>query len=149
MRRLLVLLLACIAGISCNKKDIEPITGYDSRININGIRFNGIGIADGITGYLTREYLVSTDSTPVNEKYVDSFNITSNGYNQEFHFNTPSKAIKCNLQLRLRIYNGSATSATVSELVYYKDKEIIFAETPLEMSGTTDFFSSETHIVTF
>lgn len=150
MKRVLAFLVGSLCLVACGKKELDPITGYNSEIQINSIDLSNVSLGTtGVMGYLKREYLIATDTTPVTEKYIDSFEVVSNGHNQQFHFNTSSKAIKCDMQVTIKVLGGTASSVTASSFFYYKDKATAFAATPLGFSGSGSSFSSAIHTVTF
>lgn len=144
------MLLACYLVLaSCNDKDIEPVTGYNSKIEINNITLTGIGMGASVTGYLSREYIIATDTTPLTQHYTDSFEVEGNGYNQTFHFNTPSKATTCNMQVKFKVWGSTASTVSVASFYYYKDESTVFAKTPLEISGEGRDFHSDILTVDF
>lgn len=144
-------LLMVVIVSSCKKDDLDPISGFNSKLDINVIAMEGLSGLAEVRGVLSREYILTTDTStdPVTDFYVDTFAINGNGHSQNFHFNTPSNATKCNVQVKILISDEiKATSAKIGAIIYSRDKSALLSDENVTLSGTnTSTFNSKIYAV--
>lgn len=118
-----VLIAAPVILLSaCSKDKLTPSLGLNSNLKMKNIKVAGFSgnSAAYIQGYAAFSFVKTDDAN--NAKLdtvvvVDTFNLpTTNGYDQNFNFNTPANSKYLNLDISFYLSNGVATAVTFDNI---------------------------------
>lgn len=136
MKKTGLLIAAVILMASCSKDDVEPVTGYNSHIQFDGIQIYNLLIADSVKGFVDFQFIV-TDSTQQNDTVSFKYNYKLNQLvsDQTVHFNTPANTTKANFKLQFVVYAGDADSVHIDNWSYIRNNATLLS-TPVYFNDT-------------
>lgn len=137
---------ACIAMLplaSCLKNDVEPVSGKNSVLQMEGIKFNNLitNANTNIKGFSTFDFYIAGDSTgniTDTVSFTDSFYVSDpNGYTQTYDFDTPDKTKKMKFDVHFNIFGADATASGMKiAQVQYKKNTTTHIDQPMSFTTT-------------
>ena len=141
---------------ACSKDKLTPSLGLNSNLKMKNIKVAGFSgnAAAYIHGYATFSFVKPDDSNSAKLDtvvVVDTFNLpTTNGYDQNYNFNTPANSKYLNLDVSFYISNGLASAITFDNIeMDYNGKT--YVNTGSQSAETTNgiYFDLPTISVTY
>jgi hypothetical protein len=122
-------LLTILVIASCSK-ELDPISGYDYTLNINGIEFKNYAYVDSIVGTVTLRYYTYDDATQtyqIDSMHSNTSNMLQVSNDYKLSLSPPSKAEKIKINLKFVVYgigNGNVSITTNSLKFNYKSQNV-------------------------
>jgi len=143
MNKVLIALLLSVLMAACGKKDLAPVTGYNSKLYLDQIQFQNVPYVDSIHAKVLFEFLVDSDTsaTPDTISFSQQYEITALMTNQVMDFDTPERTLKSSFRVSFFLYGGGADTVTVANFGYeYNGVRLI--NRPISFTGGPVSFSS-------
>lgn len=151
MKKNILLYALAFTVISCNKNELDPVTGYNSEVKLQNIQLYNLGAVSSVTGSIDFKFLLTSDtSSNITDslKFTKSFPVSSLISNQQIYFNTPNKTKVASFKIKYIISGGTADSVHIESFTYQKDGTTFISKPKYFNKASDSLFTSqeETHI---
>lgn len=128
MKKIIPAALLMLGISACNPDPVLPETNKDSQVVFDNITFHQLYLFESVKGYVTLEYLVSTDNIDslASIKQQDSFSITNPvNYKRSYDFDLPEGTVSCKFSMQLLVRGGTADSVSVNNFTFKHDGQVL------------------------
>jgi hypothetical protein len=138
-----------IAGVlltiaaSCGKKYLDPVTGYNSRLEIDALHFVNVNYVDSVEATVQFSFLVNKDTTSIPDtvRFTHKFLVGSLTSNERVDFNTPQHAVRGSFRMIIQLFGGGADSVRIGNFNYRHNGNHLLSR-PVSFTGGPGMFVS-------
>jgi hypothetical protein len=135
-------LLLTIAA-SCGKKYLDPVTGYNSRLELDALHFVNVNYVDSIEATVQFSFLVNKDSASIPDtvRFTHKFRVESLTSNERVDFNTPEHTVRSSFRMIFQLFGGGADSVRIGNFSYRQNGNNLLSR-PVTFTGGPGMFVS-------